>query len=103
MSFSAFLPLILVVLLAVLLAFMFWGVRWTGPSGNGPFLSHLVCEKCGGQFDYAWVPGMSLTSIRWFNSRYMACPVCGRPSMFDIWDTRVDPETHHCNIQIGPL
>jgi hypothetical protein len=65
-------------------------------------LSHLKCEKCGGEFDYAWVPFGSFTAIRLGPSRYFACPICNKRSVFDIWDTRVDPKTHHCDIQIGP-
>ena len=30
-------------------------------------LSHLVWSRCGRQFDYAWIPGMSLTFIRLFD------------------------------------
>ena len=65
-------------------------------------LSHLKCKKCGTEFDYAWFPGVSFTSARLGNSRFFRCPVCGGFSVFNIWDTRVDPETHHCPIQIGP-
>jgi hypothetical protein len=65
-------------------------------------LSHLKCEKCGTEFDYAWIPGVSFTSVRLLRWRFFRCPVCGAFSVFDIWDTRVDPKTHHCPIQIGP-
>jgi predicted RNA-binding Zn-ribbon protein involved in translation (DUF1610 family) len=68
-----------------------------------PFrLSHLVCPSCGFQFDYQWIPGMSFTSIRWFGARYFSCPRCGVSSWFNIRDTEVDPETHHCETRIGP-
>jgi len=78
--------------------------RSTGASRAGGLvqLSHLKCEKCGGEFDYAWVPFGSFTAIRLGLSRYFVCPICNKWSVFDVWDTRVDPETHHCDIQIGP-
>lgn len=66
-------------------------------------LSHLQCPKCGGQFDYAWIPGGSFTAVRFFHMRLFGCPVCGGWSWFNVWDTRVDPDTHSCgNIRIGP-
>ena len=65
-------------------------------------LSHLKCTKCGTEFDYAWIPFVSFTSVRLGISRYLRCPVCTKWSVFNIWDTRVDPETHHCNIRVGP-
>ncbi len=65
-------------------------------------LSHLVCPNCGLQFDYAWIPFSTFTSIKWFNSRIFPCPRCGQSSSFNIWDTRVDPETHHCEVRVGP-
>jgi transcription elongation factor Elf1 len=72
-------------------------------SGGLVMLSHLQCRNCGRQFDYAWIPGMSLSAIRLFHSRYFACPICGKWSVFNIWDTRVDPEKHYCgNIRVGP-
>jgi len=65
-------------------------------------LSHVKCNKCGTEFDYAWIPGVTFTSIRLVTLRYFACPVCRKWSVFNIWNTRVDPETHHCAIKIGP-
>jgi len=65
-------------------------------------LSHLVCSHCGFEFDYAWVPGASFTSIRLGIARLFNCPRCGESSLFNIWDTRVDPATHHCETRIGP-
>ncbi|MGI0071968.1 MAG: hypothetical protein ACRECT_07910 [Thermoplasmata archaeon] len=47
--------------------------------------SHLTCPKCHQEFDYDWVPGVSLTAVRLGTSRYMACPLCGRWSTFDIY------------------
>lgn len=65
-------------------------------------LSHLKCPKCTNEFDYAWIPGASITSFRLGGSRLFGCPICHKWSMFDIWNTRVDPETHHCEMRIGP-
>ncbi len=65
-------------------------------------LSHLKCMECGTEFDYAWIPLVSFTSLRFGPWRFFRCPVCRRFSVFNIWDTRVDPETHHCPVKIGP-
>jgi hypothetical protein len=42
----------------------------------------LLCSKCGGSFDYEYIPGASLTAIRLGNARYMRCPICQRFSVF---------------------
>ena len=65
-------------------------------------LSHIVCPKCGLEFDYAWIPGASFTDVRLFNSRLFNCPGCGNCSKFNVYDTTVDPETHHCKVRVGP-
>ncbi len=65
-------------------------------------LSHLKCIRCGAEFDYAWIPFLSFTSVRLIKWRCFMCPVCRKWSLFNIWDTRVDPEIHHCDIRIGP-
>jgi DNA-directed RNA polymerase subunit RPC12/RpoP len=65
-------------------------------------VAHLKCKKCGAEFDYAYLPGGSLTSIRLGKSRYMRCPNCKKWSLFNIVDTRVDPDTHHCELRVGP-
>ena len=89
------------VLSALFIVFMYTMTR--GPHSPAMLqLSHLRCEKCGTEFDYAWLPGVSFTSMRLGAFRFFRCPVCGRFSVFNICDTRVDPETHHCPIQIGP-
>ena len=74
------------------------GARWAGIG----CVSHLKCEKCGTEFDYAWIPGISFTSVRLGPSRWFRCPVCRKFSVFDIWDTRVDAKTHHCPIKVWP-
>jgi hypothetical protein len=47
-----------------------------------PWKRHLTCPKCGGAFDYAFIPGASLTAVRLWDRRYMACPICHRWSVF---------------------
>ena len=44
----------------------------------------LTCPKCGGSFDYRFVPGASHTAMRLGRSRYMACPLCHRWSGFPL-------------------
>ena len=51
--------------------------------------SRLACPKCHGAFDYDWVPGASISAVRLGTSRYMACPLCGKWSVFDVYDTMV--------------
>ena len=65
-------------------------------------LSHLKCPKCNAEFDYAYLPLATFTSIRLGNSRYISCPDCHKWSLFNVWNTRVDPKTHHCEKRIGP-
>ena len=64
--------------------------------------SHLKCKSCGVEFDYEWIPASSFTSIRLGRSRYLRCPSCHKWSTFNIVSTRVDPNTHHCELRIGP-
>ena len=53
--------------------------------------SRLECPKCHEVFDYTWIPGAALTAVRLGNTRYMACPLCHRWSMFNIWDAPAPP------------
>ncbi len=53
--------------------------------------SRLTCPKCHQSFDYEWVPGAALTAVRLGPSRYMACPLCHKWSMFDILDSPPPP------------
>jgi hypothetical protein len=64
--------------------------------------SHLKCKKCGAEFDYEWIPSASITSMRFGKWRYMGCPSCGLSSVFNIADTMVDPDTHRCELHVGP-
>ena len=91
----------MVALVAVLLVALVLGRRGVRVPGLVN-LSHLKCGKCGVEFDYRWVPGTSFTSVRLGTSRYMRCPNCHRWSTFNVWKTRVDPRTHHCEIVVGP-
>ena len=89
-----------IVIIAIVVVIMLLGRR--GHLKGLMQLSHLRCKKCGSEFDYAYIPGASFASIRIGNSRYIKCPVCYRRSFFNIWDTRVDPKTHHCDKRVGP-
>jgi hypothetical protein len=69
---------------------------------NVILVSHLRCKKCDVEFDYAYLPGASVTSFRLGRSRLMRCPNCKRWTTFNLHDTRVDPATHHCELRFGP-
>jgi hypothetical protein len=45
---------------------------------------HLTCPKCGGEFDYEFVPGGSFTAVRLGTSRFMRCPLCHKFSVFSL-------------------
>ena len=59
--------------------------RETGATGFTQ-RSRLTCPKCHQVFDYDWIPGAALTAVRLGKDRYMACPLCGKWSMFNVWD-----------------
>ena len=54
---------------------------------------HLTCPKCGGQFDYEFVWGASLTAVRLGGSRYLRCPLCQKWALFRLLgpDTKIPP------------
>jgi len=93
--------IIVFIIVAIAILLVFAHRRMARSSGIVP-LSHLKCNKCGTEFDYAWIPLASFTSVRLLNFRILMCPVCKKWSVFDIWNTRVDPKTHHCDIRVGP-
>jgi hypothetical protein len=62
--------------------------------------SHLKCEKCGVEFDYEWTQFFSTYAVRLGKVRYMRCPGCKKWSKFNIWNTQVDPKTHHCELRV---
>jgi DNA-directed RNA polymerase subunit RPC12/RpoP len=99
---SATVGIIIIVIIVVIAILVVFAPRMMARSSRIVPLSHLKCTKCGTEFDYAWIPFVSFTSIRLVKWRYLRCPVCMKWSVFNIWDTRVDPETHHCNIRVGP-
>ncbi len=66
-------------------------------------VSHLTCRECGFEFDYQWVPTVSLALIRPGKSRQLSCPKCKSWSSFNISETRVDPRTHRCSVKVGPI
>ena len=66
-------------------------------------LSHLKCGECGFEFDYQWVPAVSLTLIRLGKSRQIRCPKCENRSSFNLSEARVDPRSHRCSVKVGPI
>ena len=90
------------IIIGVLVVIIFLALSRSKPGTGVVQLSHLKCTKCNSEFDYAWIPGGSVTSIRLGNSRLTRCPVCKRWSLFNIWDTRVDPKTHPAHLRVGP-
>ncbi|HTW39391.1 MAG TPA: hypothetical protein VMF04_00820 [Thermoplasmata archaeon] len=44
----------------------------------------LRCPKCGGTFDYEFVPGASFSAVRLGTSRYLRCPLCQKFSVFSL-------------------
>jgi prepilin signal peptidase PulO-like enzyme (type II secretory pathway) len=60
--------IVVLVLIVVALA-----VSRRSPVGGPIQLSHLKCPKCGIEFDYAYLPGASFTSIRLGGSRFLRC------------------------------
>ena len=79
-----------VLVVVLLLYYLLWAPR-SGYSGGLTQRSRLRCPKCGQTFDYDWIPGAALTAVRLGNSRYMACPLCGHWSTFNILETRLSP------------
>jgi hypothetical protein len=55
--------------------------------------SRLTCPKCGQTFDFNYVPGASFTALRLGRSRYMACPLCHRWSVFPLSETRIPSDS----------
>jgi DNA-directed RNA polymerase subunit RPC12/RpoP len=56
----------------------------------GPhYTSRLKCPRCGKQFNYHWVPGATLMSLRYGNHRRLKCPYCGQQAIYDLAKTRV--------------
>ena len=47
-------------------------------------MSKLECGKCGYRFNYEFMPGMSVDSMRLGIDRYMRCPECRRWSRFSL-------------------
>ena len=92
-----------VVILVLVVLFMIFARRGNRMGGVVQ-MAHLKCPKCNSEFDYEYVPGASFTSIRLGESRFLRCPVCHKWSMFNVWKTRVDPETHKSlgHLKVGP-
>jgi hypothetical protein len=74
---------VVVVVVAIYFVWALASNRRAGASGMVRSV-HLECPKCGKGFDYSFVPGASLTALRLGTGRYMACPLCGRWSVFPL-------------------
>jgi len=81
MSEAVLLALVVVAAtLGVYLGWALWSNRRAGASGLVR-TDRLTCPKCNGSFEYPFVPGASMSSLRLGRSRYMACPLCHRWSV----------------------
>jgi hypothetical protein len=61
----------------------------------------VVCPKCRREFNYRFVPGASLTSLRLGRSRYMRCPLCGKWSVIRVVARLVMPPNRPLGTQEG--
>lgn len=73
-----------------LVAYYYWVYRRNSHLGTPGLLSRsrLTCPKCSRTFDLDYLPGASFTALRLGHSRYMACPLCGKWSTFDLRERR---------------
>ena len=63
----------------------------------GPhYTSRLFCPGCRKVFNFHWVPGATLTSLRYGNRRRLRCPYCSEVNTFDIASTRVSSSKAVC-------
>ena len=81
MSEAVLLPLVVVAAaLGAYLGWVLWSNRRAGASGLVR-TSRLTCPKCSGSFEYSFVPGASMSSLRLGRNRFMVCPLCHRWSV----------------------
>jgi hypothetical protein len=80
-----------VILVVLLVLFYSRAYRRNRALGTPGLVSRvrLVCPKCDRTFDYDFVPGAALAAVRLGTSRYMACPLCHRWSLFDMASNRL--------------
>jgi hypothetical protein len=65
----------------------------------GPhYTSRLVCPNCKRQFFYHWVPGATITNLRYGNKRHLKCPYCHVQSTFEIAHTRISKPKQQKNV-----
>ncbi|MCW4010553.1 MAG: hypothetical protein NWF05_08035 [Candidatus Bathyarchaeota archaeon] len=74
------LPVIMVLFVVLFILLPRYGPHYT---------SRLKCPRCKKQFNYHWVPGATLTSLRYGNRRRLKCPYCGQEAIYNIATTRV--------------
>ncbi len=95
MSLAVYISLgVAVVIVALLVGFYVWVVRRNRGEGTPGLVtrSRLTCPKCHQAFDYEYLPGASVTTLRFGRSRYMRCPLCHQWSTFDLSSNRVPPD-----------
>lgn len=82
-----------VVIVAIVLYYAIWLRRTARRTGHAGLVqrSRLTCPKCRQTFDYDWVPGASFTAVRLGRGRYMACPLCGHWSRYDVEGHLIPP------------
>jgi hypothetical protein len=88
----AYVAIAVAIALVVLLAIFYLRAYLRNRALGSPGLASRVrldCPKCRQTFDYDFVPGASLTAVRLGTSRYMACPLCHKWSVFDLTTNRI--------------
>jgi len=85
-----------VVIIVLLVLFYYRVYRRNRALGTPGIVSRarLTCPKCQQTFDFDFVPGASVSALRFGTSRFMACPLCHRWSTFDLNATRVAATPH---------
>lgn len=63
----------------------------------------LTCPKCGGQFDYQFVWGASLTAVRLGPDRYMRCPLCQKWALFRLLGPGTEVPSVLPPSSVGPI
>ena len=94
-SVTAVLPVVvsLAIVVAAVVSYLTWAVLANRRRGIRGLVRtvHLACPKCRASYDYDFVPGASITSLRLGRSRYMACPFCHKWSVFRVSETTRAP------------
>jgi len=80
------LAVIAAIVVTVVVAYLAWVVLANRRAGTGGLVRRvlLTCPSCRGSFEYAMVPGASVSSLRLGTRRYMSCPLCHRWSVIRV-------------------